>query len=305
MIHRLKNISALVDFECAARWESFKAAALELNKTPAAVSQQIRQLEDLLGFALFERHPRTVSLTDKGRELAATATQVLKTLNRAIDDLRSETDEAILRLSTTHSFAMKWLIPRMYRFTEHHPEFDIRVDSTDRTVSLEDGTCDIAIRYFRLSSVPDAEVLFPDHLVVVCKPDPVATMSGKPSLDRLLDLPLLYEDTSEAWLRLLAANGIADHPRTLSRRYSHAGLVVQAAVAGMGVALVPFSLAYEDLQRGHLVLCPCKPASATYGYRLLYHPQKSATRKITVFSDWIREEAHAMEIEFRRFSTIP
>jgi LysR family glycine cleavage system transcriptional activator len=305
MIQRLNNISALVDFECAARWKSFKAAALELNKTPAAVSQQIRHLEDLLGFALFERHPRAVSLTDKGRELAVTATQVLKTLNRTIDDLRSQRDEAILRLSTTHSFAMKWLIPRMYRFTERHPDFDIRVESTDKVVSLEDGTCDVAIRHSQLSSAPDAGVLFPDHLVVVCRPDLVTTVSGKPSLDRLLEQPLLYEDTSEAWLRLLAANGVVNRPLTLSRRYSHAALLVQAAVAGMGVALVPFSLAYEDLQREHLMLCPCMPAPATYGYRLLCDPSRSATRSVILFSDWIREEAHTMEIEFRRYSTIP
>jgi LysR family glycine cleavage system transcriptional activator len=304
MTRHLKNISALVDFECAARWESFKAAALELNKTPAAVSQQIRQLEEGLGFALFERHPRTVSLTDKGRELAATASQVLKMLNRTIDGLRSETDGATLRLSTTHSLAMKWLVPRMHRFTERYPEFDIRVESTDNVVSLEDGACDVAIRQSPLSPGLDAEVLFADHLVVVCKPE-LAPEPRDRSLDRLLGLPLLYEDTSEAWLRLLAANGIADRPLDLSRRYSHAGLLVQAAVAGLGVALVPFSLAYEDLQRGHLVLCPCNPAPAVYGYRLLCHPSRSATRKIAIFSDWVREEARTMEIEFQRFATVP
>lgn len=305
MVHRLNNLSALVDFECAARWESFKAAALELNKTPAAVSQQIRQLEVGLGFALFERHPRNVSLTDKGRELAATATQALKMLNRAIDELRSETEEAVLRLSTTHSFAMKWLIPRMHRFTERHPEFDIRVDSTDRVVSLEDGTCDIAIRHGRLPAEQGGEVLFPDHMVVVCKPGLVTPTAGRAPLDQVLDHPLVYEDTSEAWLRLLAANGIADRPLNLSRRYSHAGLLVQAAVAGLGVALVPFSLAYEDLERGHLAPCPCKPASATHGYRLVCHPSRRAARKVSAFSDWIREEARTMESEFRRFATVP
>jgi LysR family glycine cleavage system transcriptional activator len=105
----LRSLSGLLDFEAAARWGSFKLAARELHKTPAAVSLQVKQLEESLGFALFVRHPRHIALTAKGQELAIAVARILGELRAKVAALQRGDEEAVLRISTTHSFAIKWL----------------------------------------------------------------------------------------------------------------------------------------------------------------------------------------------------
>ena len=143
----LRSLSGLIDFDCAARWGSFKLAAQELHKTPAAISQQIKHLEESVGFALFIRHPRHITLTAKGQELSITVRRMLGDLRAKIGALQGGDEESILRISTTHSFAIKWLVPRMHRFTKLYPELDIRIDSNDAPVDLEDDSTDVAVRY--------------------------------------------------------------------------------------------------------------------------------------------------------------
>ena len=109
----LRSLSGLIDFDCAARWGSFKLAARELHKTPAAVSLQVKQLEENVGFALFVRHPRHIALTEKGQELAITTSGMLADLRAKVAALQRGDEEAVLRISTTHSFAIKWLVPRI------------------------------------------------------------------------------------------------------------------------------------------------------------------------------------------------
>src|SRR4051794_10687393 len=138
IIKPLRSLSGLLDFDCAARWGSFRLAAQELHKTPAAISQQVKHLEQALGFALFIRHPRHITLTEKGQELAVSVARMLSELRAKIDALQGGGEETILRISTTHSFAIKWLVPRLDRFTKLYPELDIRIDSNDRMVDLDD-----------------------------------------------------------------------------------------------------------------------------------------------------------------------
>ncbi len=139
----------MIDFDSAARWSSFKLAAQELHKTAAAVSQQIKQLEQELGFALFIRYPRRIALTEKGEELAVTVARTLADLRAKVAGLRDGDEERILRISTTHSFAIKCLVPRMGGFTRLYPELDVRLDVGDHKVNLDDDSTDVAIRYNR------------------------------------------------------------------------------------------------------------------------------------------------------------
>src|SRR5438552_722948 len=118
----LRSLSGLIDFDCAARRGSFKLAAQELHKTPAAISLQIKQLEAVLGFALFVRHPRHIALAEKGRELAVSVARMLGELRTKVDALRGGNEENVLRISTTHSLAIKWLVPRLDRFTKLYPD---------------------------------------------------------------------------------------------------------------------------------------------------------------------------------------
>jgi LysR family glycine cleavage system transcriptional activator len=125
---------------------SFQRAARELHKTPAAVSQQIKQLEHSLGFALFARYPRHVAITDKGRELAGTVSRMLGELRAKVGALQDGDDELVLRISATHSFAIKWLVPRLHRFTALHPRLDLRVDASDLRSACRRATARSAAR---------------------------------------------------------------------------------------------------------------------------------------------------------------
>jgi LysR family glycine cleavage system transcriptional activator len=286
----LHGLAGLIDFECAARWTSFQRAGHELHKTPAAVSQQVKQLEQALGFALFARHPRHIAITDKGRELAATLSRVLGELDAKVRALRDGDDELVLRVSTTHSFAMKWLVPRLHRFTSLHPQLDLQIDGNDRVVELGTGACDVAVRHARLTD-PDADAVYRERMVVVYSPALHAAPDA--ALAKLLRYPLLYDETPEAWLRLLAAHHLLARRRDLSRGYSHAGLVVQAAVAGLGVGLAPYALACDDLAAGRLRLSRCPPVASAYGYRLIVGPHQRALMKVRWFEAWLRDELAA------------
>jgi LysR family glycine cleavage system transcriptional activator len=295
----LRSLSGLIDFESAARWGSFKLAAQELHKTPAAISQQMKQLEQVLGFALFIRHARHLTVTEKGRELAATVVKSLGELRTKVRALQEGDEELVLRVSTTHSFAMKWLVPRLNRFTERNPELDIRIESNDQVIDMAHSHCDVAIRHIRIGSDDDADVLIKERLVVVYAPTLLRKKVGsrKPtlSLSTLAKFPLLFEGTPENWLRLLRENRITNARCDFSRSYSHSGLLVQAAVAGHGVALVPYSIACEDILKGGLQIFSCKPVSSEYCYRIFYNRGADQMRKVKLFNEWLKAEVIEMD----------
>jgi LysR family glycine cleavage system transcriptional activator len=289
----LRSLSGLLDFECAARWGSFKLAAHELHKTAAAVSLQVKQLEDSLGFALFLRHPRHIELTAKGQDLAATVTQLLGELRAKVGALQDGDEERILRISATHSFAIKWLVPRLHRFTALYPELDLRLDANDQPVNLADDSTDIAIRYGAATG-NTAGTVFDDPLVVAYSPALLAPGQAALGLADLARLPLLYEDSTECWIALLHANKLLGPRYNFARGYSHSSVLVQAAVAGQGVALVPYMIACEDVAKGALCLLPCQGLSSGEHYRLLVNPSKEAMPKIARFREWMQQEVDAM-----------
>lgn len=286
----LHSLSGLLDFEAAARLGSFQLAAAELHKTRSALSQQIKQLEHSLGLQLFVRHARHVAITPAGSELAQTLRRQLGELRAQVTTLRATQDPALLRVSTTHSLAMKWLIPRLHRFTESHPAVDIRVEASDQLADLAGGGCDAALRY---QEGDETELLYREQWVLAHSP--ALAPAGQP-LSALLRQPLLHEGDPGPWLALLAAEGIRTSPHwDFSRSYSHGGLLVQAAVAGQGLALLPFALAEEDLARGRLLPVAGGPWSSGYGYRLLLGAARSEAAPVQAFAAWIREELAATQ----------
>lgn len=281
----LTSLSGLLDFEAAARLGSFQLAAAELHKTRSALSQQIKQLEQSLGLQLFVRHARHVAITPAGNELAHTLRRQLGELRAQVSALRATQDPALLRVSTTHSLAMKWLIPRLHRFTEAHPAVDIRVEASDQLADLAGGGCDAALRY---QDGEADEPLYREQWVLAHSP--ALAPAGLP-LKTLLRQPLLHEGDTGPWLALLAAEGIKPSPHwDFSRSYSHGGLLVQAAVAGQGLALLPFALAEEDLTRGRLQPVAGGPWSSGYGYRLLLGAARREAAPVQAFAAWVKEE---------------
>jgi LysR family glycine cleavage system transcriptional activator len=289
----LRSLSGLIDFECAARWGSFKLAARELHKTPSAVSLQVKQLEEAVGFALFVRHPRHIALTAKGQELATAVTRMLGDLRAKVAALQLGDEEAVLRISTTHSFAIKWLVPRMPRFTRLHPELELRIDSNDAPVEITDDSVDVAIRYGKVDD-GDPALLFRERLVPVYSPELLSEGQAELTLADLNRFPLLCERTPEAWLQLLRQNRLLSGTYDFSRTYSHWGVLAQAAVAGQGIGLVPYGIAFEDVRAGTLRQIACFSAPFGNGYRLLVNPYKEARPTVQHFRSWILAEMEAM-----------
>jgi LysR family glycine cleavage system transcriptional activator len=293
----LRSLSGLIDFDCAARWGSFKLAASELHKTPAAVSQQVKHLEESVGFALFVRHPRHIALTEKGQELAIATARMLADLRAKVAALQRGDEEAVLRISTTHSFAIKWLVPRMHRFTKQYPELDIRIDSNDAPVDLEADSTDVAIRYGQVAE-GDPAVLFRERLVPVYSPELLEEGQAELTLADLSRYKLLIEKSPENWLQLLNENKALRGKYDFSRGYSHWGVLAQAAVAGQGVALVPYGIACQDLGSGALRQIRCKTVPFHSGYRFLVNPHKAGMTKVQRFRAWMVAEMDEMRREF-------
>lgn len=293
----LRSLSGLVDFDCAARWGSFRLAAQELHKTPAAISLQVKQLEAALGFELFIRHPRHITLTEKGQELAVTVRRVLGELRTKVEALRGGDEEKILRISTTHSLAIKWLVQRIDRFTKLYPELDIRIDSTDRLVDLNDDNTDVALRITTVDN-NDPDFLFHVRLVAVYSPALLAPGETELTPADLRRFPLLYEDSTENWIRLLRDHGQLTGKHDFSRSYTNAAVLVQAALAGHGVGLTHYTIAYEDIRSGALKMIPGFTATYGRGYRLLVNPGKHGMGKVAHFTAWLRAEIAEMERTF-------
>ncbi|WP_426109879.1 LysR substrate-binding domain-containing protein [Massilia sp. PWRC2] len=290
----LRSISGLLDFDCAARWCSFKLAAQELHKTPAAVSLQIRQLERVLGFDLFVRQPRQLVLTRKGQELALTVRRMLAELERQVAALQGGDEETILRLSTTHSLALKWLVPRLPRFTRRYPEIDIRVDSSDTLANMEDGSTDVALRTGPITAT-DADLLLRDRLVAVYSPALLA--AGEQAIG-IADLPryrLLHDVTTDNWISLLRHNHALKGHYNFWRSFSNYAVMLQSALAGQGIALVSYALAIDDVHSGALQMVDCESAPCERGYRIVVARGQRDTLKVARFCAWLREEVADME----------
>lgn len=290
----LRSLSGLLDFDCAARWGSFKLAAQELHKTPAAISLQVKQLEEALGFDLFVRHPRHIALTEKGQELAGTVRRMLAELNTKVAALQTGDEEKVLRISTTHSLAIKWLVPRIASFTKQYPELDIRIDTSEALANMDDGSTDIALRTHTV--VPgDPDLLFHDRLVAVYSPSLLAPGETEITLADLHRYPLLHEFTTDTWIELLRQNNALKGKYNFSRAFTNFAVMVQSAVAGQGVALVSHAIASEDLRNGVLKMVCCESAPYDRGYRIIVSRSKLGMAKIEHFCGWLRAEVAEMQ----------
>ena len=147
MTRPLPPLNALRAFEAAARHLSFKSAAEELNVTPAAVSHQVKALEDLLGVPLFHRMTRALRLTEAGQAALPALTEGFDKLVEAAKRIRAYSDSGVLTISVSPSFGSIWLVPRLERFRRRHPDIEIRIDGTDRLADVASGEVDVALRY--------------------------------------------------------------------------------------------------------------------------------------------------------------
>ena len=301
-MRRLPPLNGLRAFEAAARHLSFARAAEELAVTPAAISQQVRALEDHAGVKLFRRRTRAVELTEAGRAALPAVAGGLDALAEGYATLRKHEETGPITISVAPSFGAKWLVPRVEAFHAAHPDFEIRIDATEKIVDLQRADVDLAIRYGS-GDYPGlaSERLISEAAFPVCSP---ALLDGPHPLRRPEDLAhhtLLHVQwrmqgaTSPNWRMWLRAAGLGhiDHER--GPRFSIDSLAMQTAIDGHGVALAMHSLVAPDLAAGRLVM-PFGPPGADWQqfcYYLVWPKADSARRKVRVFRDWVMAEAGA------------
>lgn len=296
-MRRLPPLNSLRAFEAAARHLSFSKAADELRVTPAAISQQIKILEDYFACALFQRHARGLRLTDTGAYLVPFTTDAFDQLNHAVRNVRKRNDSSILTVSVSPPFGAKWLVPRLDSFRRANPKFDIRLDATDRLVDFEREDVDLAIRYGSGSYRGlISERLLENYTFPVCSP---ALIEGKYPLRTPKDLryhSLLHtewmspSDTAPHWPTWLQAAGVAVDDPERGPRFSTESVALQAAVEGQGVLLAASPLAANDLEKGNLVRPFGDMQTANkITYYLVFPKSHLTDPRVQTFCTWIRE----------------
>lgn len=302
MNRRLPPLNALRAFEAAARHLSFSRAAEELHVTPAAVSQQIRQLEDHCGQKLFRRLTRALALTDAGAAALPALREGFDRLEEGAERLRRVEAGGRLTVSVAPSFAAKWLVPRLESFRRRHPEYEIRIDATDDLARFEDDGVDVALRY-GLGNYPGlhSECLMSEVAFPVCSP---ALRNGEPPLREPVDLrqhTLLHVNwkmegaTAPNWRMWLRAAGIDDVEAERGPQFNADAMAIQAAIDGQGVALAGAVIVAADLKAGRLVrpFAEGTGAAPEFSYYFVCPKTWAARPKIVAFRDWLADEIEA------------
>ncbi len=306
MSDRLPPLNSLRAFEIAARHLSFRKAAEELHVTPAAISHQIKLLEEQLGVALFHRLTRAIELTEVGRSFLPKLREGFENIALAVERVRAYGRADALTVNVPPSFATKWLMPRLHRLVTANPDIDIRILASMRLMDTsrhdfpdeQTVDADIDIR-FGSGRYPHSRVdlLFPVSLTPLCSP---SLLKGMRPLSRPSDLRyhvLLHDDTLylsdgrpdwEQWLKAAGADGV-DPSR--GPHFNHSILGLEAAVDGLGVVLGIKELAAHDLAAGRLV-APFELSLAMDAAYYLVSAEANAERpKVATFRNWLLEEA--------------
>lgn len=303
----LPPLNALRAFEAIARHLSFAKAADELHVTPAALSHQMKGLEEQLGLALFHRRARTIELTDAGKLIYPGLHASFQGLRNAIAQLDRVRADRILVISATLGVTAKWLMPRLWRFMLAHPEIDARVSATMALADFTTDGVDVAIRLMKVKPQPDlhAEKLFQDSMLPVCSPLLVEQGLKQPA--DLARFPLIHYDVPTSmqapplWTDWFAIAGLPGADATRGLHVNMADHALDAAVAGAGVSLSHKLIASDDVHSGRLVAPFGPELPLPYGYYFVCPRGHETSEKVRVFRDWLLAE---MEETKRKWSAL-
>ncbi|MBM3356427.1 MAG: transcriptional regulator GcvA [Betaproteobacteria bacterium] len=313
MTSRLPPLNALKAFETVARYLSVKKAAAELNVTPAAISHQIKALEEHLGVQLFHRQHRALQLTDAARACLPRLREGFESIAHAVERLRAHRGTGVLTVSSAPSFAARWLMPRLHRFLDAHPETDVRVSARLRQVSeagrgavaerttldawLADS--DVAILYGR-GNYPGYRVdkLLSLSVTPICSPklvtQPKHPLTTPANLKHQL---LLHDDTGDLydgvsfWEVWITAAGLEDVEVTRGSHFSHAVLAFEAAAEGHGVVASIPVLAEADLHATRLITPFALRVPLESAYYLVSSGGAATRPAVAAFREWLLAEA--------------
>lgn len=295
MSRPLLPLSGFRTFESAARHLSFARAAEELRVTPAAVSHQVRTLEDYLGVRLFLREGRRLSLTDAGEALLPDLRVAFERLERALERVRPAPERRTLTVTMPPSFASKWYVPRLDRFRAAHPDIELRLDVNDRVVDFEAAGVDVAVRY-GMGNYPGlvAEKLCEETVFPVCAPRVAARLAHPSDLAREelihVDGNARFDPHFPNWKTWLTAAGAVGVDAERGMRFTLSTPAIEAAINGQGVLLGRSLVVAEDLATGRLT----RPFALELPVRPAYYLvcPGAALRRSTVarLRDWMLSE---------------
>lgn len=302
-LSRLPPLNSLRAFVVAARHMSFSKASSELHVTPAAISQQIRQLEEQLDCELFRRSSRALALTEEGQACLPGLTEAFEKIVGALERIDATQEAGPLTVSVAPSFAAKWLVPRLENFREIHSEIDVQISASMHLVDFASEEVDCAIRY-GAGDYGDlfAELILQETVFPVCSP--LLQHDGAPprhpgDLGRftlLHDASPDQDPSCPDWRMWLKAAGVSGIDVARGVRFNQSSLVLEAAIAGQGVALAKGQLAAEDLRTGRLI----RPFNGTqtldFAYYLVCPQRKTSLAKVDAFRRWLHAQARHDEI---------
>ncbi|NVZ13663.1 MULTISPECIES: transcriptional regulator GcvA [Pseudomonas] len=290
----LPPTSTLRAFEVATRHATFTSASEELHVTQSAVSHQLKHLEELWGLQLFQRG-KSLSLTPAGAALAPIVREFFMNLEATLADLREQKGRVRLKVSTTYSFALKWLLPRLPSLAQRHPEILVTLDSSDKIINFSSAEADVAIRlgngnYPALYS----EFLFREQIFPVASPD-LLKRFGRPNTPaELLRYPLLMRDGAdlvpkwEVWFQHV---GLAIAPLKESVRFADTNMTIEAALLGQGIALARSGHVESELSDGSLVRLFDVPFPSPVAYYFVCPKGIESQPHIVSFRDWLMQDA--------------
>ena len=294
--HRLPPLNALRAFEVAARHLSLTRAARELNVTQAAVSYQVKLLEDRLGVRLFQRHGGGLTMTSEAAGYLPAVREAFEILATATEHVTKSSPAHALSVSTYPHFAMTWLLPHLHSFNRKHPDINLTVETSVRSLEFNRNRMDVAVRWGDEWAGLCAHYLFSADLVPLCSP---RLMQGSGKLRRFEELRnhrlLHVENGFEDWELWLAAAGMEPSRFTEGLSFESLAFALQAAVDGLGVVMGRLPLAQEFISSGKLV-APFRLRYRTRkAYYLLYPKSFEHVHKVRLFREWVESEVRTCE----------
>jgi len=284
----LPSISMLASFDAAARTGSASEAANELNVTHGAVSRQIRALETQLGVQLFLRSAHGLELTEVGKRYAADIRSVIASLHSASLKIITDPKGSTINLAVLPTFGTRWLIPRLPDFLERHPEITVNFVSLVGLAPDKTTGIDVAISYDGLEwPGADSEFLIGQRAYPVCSPS-LLNGHDRSSAAPLQDIPLLaLKNRPRAWVDWFA-QGVVDYPAAnVTMECEQVAALTQAAVAGLGAALLPPFLIQSELERGQLVKLSTRATDWQIGYNMVTPNSRTSYKPVAAFREWL------------------
>jgi LysR family glycine cleavage system transcriptional activator len=302
MDKRLKYLNAIRSFECAARYQSYSKAAEELFVSQAAISQQMRQLEEVLGVQLFTRVGHIMQLTPSGEKLYNASHQGLNIISQGLNSIQNEGLDGELIITSTQAFCSMWLMSRLYKFSLLYPAINVKILGSNQVENLQKKHIDLAIRFGNKEHLKKDDLLTwvpfgEDTVYPVCSPSLIQTMPLKSPEDllrcQLVSLANESHITWKSWFDSIGVKGFDKHNNKLE--VTSSDMAVNSVITGHSVTLAASGMFGAYMQSGQLVVPFFHEHPYKWQRHIVYDAHSVKQKRICVFKDWLIDEMKLTE----------